>query len=129
MLPLVPMIYDFRTTQREDTFTIATAVATTTANVTLHGRIFDDDINTIVYTSDISETPITSAYHAGTHTLLMASLTANTSREMIVQYDIDALAGEGTAINTLLDRVPMVYLLLIVAFPIAAAAAVFMNRA
>lgn len=130
MLPLTTMVYDFRTDQRDDTFTITTGAAVTTANVTLANYVFDDDIQTISFTTnDTAEYPVTSSYNATSRQLLVAGLNTSTSRLLEVTYDVDSIAQEGTAINSLMDRVPALYLLIIICFPIAALAAIFLNRA
>jgi len=130
MLPLTSMIYDFRTDQRDDEFTVTTAAAVTSANVTLGNYVFDDDTGTISFTSnDTTEAPTVSSYNATSRQLLVAGLSTSTTRLLEITYDVDAIAGEGTAINGLMDRVPAMYLLIIICFPIAALAAIFLNRA
>ena len=129
MLPIASMVYDFRTDQREDVFVVTTAVAVTTANVTLLRAVFDNDTGTITFTSNTTETPAVSTYNTTTRQLLVSGLEASTTRELDVTYDIDVLSQEGTALNGLMDRVPAIYLLLIIAFPVAAMAAIFLNKA
>lgn len=129
MLPLTEMIYDFRTDQRADDFTVTTAAGVTTANVTLGKPVFDDDTQTISFSSNTTtDIPVVSSYNVTSRQLLIAGLTASTTRAVEVTYDIDALTGEGSAISSLMDRVPAVYLLIVIAFPIAATVAVLIGR-
>ena len=129
MLPLTGMVYDFRTDQRDDTFSVSTGAGVTAANVTLLRAVFDDDDQTIAFTSNATESPIVVSYNGTTRQLLVGALTESSTRDLVVTYDIDALAREGTAVNGLIDRVPAMYLLTIIAFPVAAVAAIFLNRA
>lgn len=129
MLPLTTMVYDFRTDQKDDTFTITTGAGVTTANVTLAKPLYDDDTQTISFTSNVTETPAVSSYTTSTRQLLVSGLEPSDTRALVVTYDVDAIAGEGTAINTLLDRVPALYLLIIISFPVAGLAAIFLNKA
>jgi hypothetical protein len=128
MLPLTGMVYLFQTEQRTDSFAITTGVGETTANVTLVKFIYDDDTSTIEYNSSIAESPSTSTYNGTTKTLLIAGLTDNTSRSMTVAYDVDAIAAEGAAISSLLTRIPGIYLILIVSFPVVALLAIFLGK-
>lgn len=129
MLPLTDAIYDFRTDLREDAFNKTTGVDETTANVTLHKPIYDADTDTIDILSSIStDTPLYSSYDNTTRLLGMTGLADNSTRILTVSYDIDALAASN-AINILLDRVPFIWLLSIIAFPMAALFAIFTGRA
>ena len=127
MLPITTMIYDFRTDIREDTFSVTTAVAQTTANTTLLKAIYGDDTTTISYDSSIAETPVYSSYSTATRQLLTSGLTANTTRSLAVSYDVTALTGFD-AVNTLMDRLGFFWLLMIVAFAPAALASMFVGR-
>jgi len=128
MIPASSAIYDFRTDLREDTFTSATGLGVTSANVTLQKPVYDDDTETIDITSDLAtDTPAYSSYNATSRQLLISGLTANTTRTLTVTYDIDVLVGYD-AINTLVDRFPFIWILIIVAFPVAALLAMFLGR-
>jgi len=128
MLPLTEMAYDFRTDIRTDTFTSPTAVGVTTANVTLIKELYDDDISTIDLSSDLAtDAPLANSYNATSRQLGMTGYTANTTRTIEVSYDIDALDGS-TAINNLVDKIPFIWLLAIIAFAPAALFAIFTGR-
>jgi len=127
MLPLTLVIYDFRTDTQEDDFTVETGVGVTTASVVLDKELYNDDDDTIVLTSDISETPTTSNYTSATRTLAVASLTANTTRTLTVSYDIEAFEQAG-AISTLIDKIPFLWLAMIIALPPAAIVAIWLGK-
>ena len=126
MLPITGMVYDFRTDVRQDSFTVETAAAVTTANTTLLRAIFGDDTATISYDSSIDESPAFSAYNAATRQLLTANLTASSGRTLLVSYDVAALSS--TSLDMLIDRVPLIWLLMIISFAPAALASMFVGR-
>lgn len=130
MLPFAQMVYDFRTDQREDEFTVTTGAAETTANVTLLQAVYGDDTGTITFTTnETTEVPAMSTYNTTSRQLLVSGLTVGVTRLLDVTYDVDTLSSEGTAINDFLDRLPAMYLLIIISFPVAALAAIFLNKA
>lgn len=129
MLPLTGLIYNFRTDLRTDAFVYATGGAETTANVTLLKPVYDDDTQTIDILSSLgTDVPVFSSYNTTTRIVDMSGMTANTSRTISVSYDIDALEGSDS-INTITDRTPFIWLLIIIAFPMVALFAIFTNRA
>ena len=129
LLPATEGIYDYRTDVRTDTFNITTAAGVTAANVTLHRPIFDADTNTLSYFSDnTADSPAFSDYDSVTRRLEVSGLAADDTRELDVLYDIDALAAS-LAINNFLNVLPFIWIIIIVAFPAAALAAVLMGRA
>jgi len=129
MLPVSEAVYDFRTELREDEFTSPTGVGVASANVTLGEELYDDDTGTIDYQSDLAtDAPATSSYNATSRQLLVSGLTDNTTRILIVSYDVNALEGYD-AIGLVADRWPFIWMLLIIVFPIGAFAAMFMGRA
>lgn len=128
MLPLTSLINDFRTDVREDTFTVTTGSGVTTDNQTLTRAIYDDDTDTIEITSSISDdTPLYSSYNTTTRLLAYSGLAASSTRVITVSYDVDALDSTD-AIATFVDRLPWIWMLIIIAFPIAALAAIFLGR-
>jgi len=127
MLPITQAVYDFRTDVREDTFTVTTAVGISSANTTLLKAIYSDDTATIGYESSIAEVPVLSSYNATSRQLTTSGLTDNTSRSLVVSYDVTAL-NDATGFDTLLDRVPLIWLLMVIAFPIAALASMFVGK-
>ena len=125
VMPITTATYEFRTNERSDSFlAVTTGVGVTSANVTLLKAIYDNDTGTIVYTSSIAEAPAVSTYNTTSRQLLTTGLTANTSRTLTVQYDITSLSGL-TSFDTILNYMPFLWYILIVAFTIAALAAVF----
>jgi hypothetical protein len=127
LLPITEMVYDFRTDLEDDTFTVTTAVGVTSANTTLLHAIYDNDTDTISYTSNITEVPAFSTYNSTTRQLLTTGLTANVTRLLVVYYDIDAIT-DSDAINTLLDRLPWLWILICAVFPMAGLAAIWTGR-
>jgi len=120
MLPVTAAIYDFRTEVQEDTFSSTTGGAETTDDVVLSHLLYDDDTQTIdILSSSDNDTPVVSAYIAGTRTLTVAGLLADSTRTLTVSYDIDALVGSD-ALDVLTDRVPWIWLICIAVFPAAA---------
>ena len=129
MLPVSEAIYDFRTDQREDTFSTATGAGATTANETLLDDLYDDDIGSVDIDSDLAtDVPLPSSYNSTSQQLLISGLTASDNRTLTVAYDFDAL-GDSDAINVFLDRLPWIWLLVICAFAPAALFAIFTHRA
>ena len=128
LLPLSNMVYAFHTDPVTDESEVETAVATTTANVTLDKYVYDDDIDTISVESSINEVPAVTSYNSTSKTVLISSLDADDSRTLSVTYDTDVIT-DNDAINTLLDRADWIWMLLIIAFPVASLAAIWTNRA
>lgn len=128
MLPVSVAIYDFRTDLREDTFDTDTGVGVTTANVILGKPVYDNDTETIDILSDLAtDVPTYSSYNTTSRQLGISVLTANATRILTVSYDIDALEGSD-AINTVMDIIPFIWMLVIIAFPMAALFAIFTGR-
>ena len=129
MLPFTTAIYDFRTDVRTDTFPgTATGGAETSANLSLTKFVFDDDIETILITSDDGlDVPLLSSYNTTTRLVDMTGLAVSANRTVTISYDVDALS-ESDAVSTILDRVPAIFLLVVIAFPMAALWAVFRNK-
>lgn len=127
MLPVSEAVYDFRTELREDEFSSTTGDVTS-VNETLGKPIYDDDTGTIsILSDDSSDVPAFNAYDSTSHSVNITGLTANTTRVILVSYDIDALEGFD-AIGIVVDRFPWFWILLIIIFPIAAIAALFLAR-
>lgn len=129
MLPFTSATYAFLTDVREDVFRYDTAVGQTAANVTLLKPVYDDDTTTISLLSSIStDLPVMTSYNVTSRLLQMNGLTDNTTRSLYVTYDIKA-QEVNTAINTLINTTPLIWLLCIIVLPIAGIAAIFMGRA
>lgn len=130
LLPLTQAQYDFKTDQRTDSIGALTAVGVTSANITLGQAIFEDDTTTVTVLSDLTtELPVFmgATYSGLNFSANVSGLTANASRTFTVTYDVDALSG-WAGIVALVDRLAWIWLLLIIAFPAAAVAAIFMRR-
>jgi len=128
LLPLSDMVYAFRTDPVTDESEVDTAVAVTTENITLDKYVYDDDIDTISVVSSINEVPVVTSYNSTSKTVLISSLDADDSRTLSVTYDTDVIT-DNDAINNLLDRADWIWMLLIIAFPVASLAAIWTNRA
>ena len=127
LLPLSTLVYNYRTDPRTDDFTVTTAAGVTTANVTLLKFIYDDDTGTVSFSSTIDEVPALTSYNATSKTILVSALTDNTSRTLSVTYDVNVIE-ESDAINNLLDRVAWIWMLIVIAFPMAGLAAIWTGR-
>ena len=68
-----------------------------------------------------------SSYNTTTRALAINGLSANATRTLTVEYDVFALT-DANAVDTFLDYFPYIWILIIVAFPIAALAALFVGR-
>ena len=128
LLPLSDMVYSFRTDSTTDESTVDTGVGETTSNVTLNQFTFDGISSISTVSSSINEVPITSSYNSTSKTVLVSSLTDNETRTLSITYDVDVIT-DNDAINTLLDRAAWIWMLIIIAFPVASLAAIWTNRA
>ena len=130
LLPLTDAVYDFRTEPRNDSYNYETANLTLD-NVTLTQPLFNNDIASINITSNITaDFPLAVSYNATSNVtwmLFMSGLATNSSRFLVIEYDIDALSSS-TAISNILDRLPMIWMLAIIAFAPAALFAIFTGR-
>jgi hypothetical protein len=128
LLPVTDAVYSFRTDVKLDEFRIETDGATTTANVTLLKSVFDNDTSTISITSDAYvDAPVFIAYDSTTRKTDIAGLLISTNRTLTVAYDYDALSAS-TALSNFIDKVGWVWLIVLVIFPVAAIAALFLNK-
>lgn len=129
LLPSTGAMYDFKTDLQTDTFSSITGVGETSDNLTLSEDIYEDDTTTIDLSASLSsDNPAWNAYDTTTHSLNVIGLTANTTRTLTIAYDIDALEGSD-AIVALADKMAWIWLLMIIAFPIAGIASILMGRA
>lgn len=127
-LPLTLAIYDFRTDLRTDDFLTTTAVGVTTANETLLDDLYDNDIGSVDIVSDnATDTPLANSYNATSRVINVIGLGANATRTLEISYDVGAF-GVTDALNNILDRIPMIWMLICIAFAPAALLAMFLNR-
>ena len=125
MLPVTQGIYDFRTDPREDTFNVDTAVGVTTASVVLQYPVYDSDNQTIDLSSDLpADTPALDSYTPATDRVDVSGLSDNSTRVLTIGYLIDALDAHD-AVNTLMDILPMIWILILVSFPVVGLVAVW----
>ena len=116
MLPFSEGVYDFQTDLQEDSLTSTTAVGATSDNLTLSEAIYEDDTTTLSVTSDDStDVPVLAAYDSTTQSVNITGLTANATRTLEIDYDIDALPG-WSGIDTLVSRLNLFWLIGIVGF-------------
>jgi len=129
ILPFTDSAYAFRTDLREDNFTVSTAAGVTSANVTLFDEVYDDDTSTIsIVSNDADDAPLYTSYNATTRQMLFSGLAVSTDRTVTVTYDVDALSGN-SVFHTLMDQAPWLYILIIIALPIAGLVAIWKGRA
>lgn len=128
LLPVSTGIYDFRTDQQEDSFTITTGISEEEATVQLFDNIYENDTSTISLLShDVNDSPIFSSYNGTTRALVVAGLSDNTTRTLDVSYDREANNMNGS-ITGFLDILPWIWILIWVAFPVAALIAIWTGR-
>ena len=129
MLPTTEAQYDYVTDLETDTFNVSTGVGVTTASVQLNEAIYDDDTDTISLSSnDTDDAPTYSSYNATNRNLTMSGLSENTTRTITVTYDVYSLSSSG-AVDNFVSKLDLFWLIVIIAFPIAAIAAVVIGRA
>lgn len=128
LLPVTNAVYDFRTDLKEDNFTVDTDEGITTGNVTLFKTIYDDDTSTLSITSnDSDDIPSYSSYNATTRLLVFTGLSANNTRTITCTYDVDALEGSD-ALDTLMNHISWIYMVMVSVLPIAGIAAIWIGR-
>lgn len=129
MLPITLAIYDFRTDLRTDELLTSIGIGEVSANVSLSGELYDDDIGSVsIYSSVGSDNAHASSYNATPRWLLVIGLTDNSTRVLDVSYDVSALDGHD-AVGILMDWTPLIWYLLIICFPAAAVYAIVTGRA
>lgn len=129
MLPVTEAIYDYRTDERTDTFSVTTAVGADNATVQLSTALYDSDPSTFSFVSDdTDDAPVFYSYNSTSRATVVDGLADNTTRSLDVTYDVDALS-DATAIELLISRMDFIWLLMIICFPPAALAAIFLGRA
>lgn len=130
LVPYTEVGDEFLTDIRTDTFANeSTAPADTTASVVLVKSVYDDDIQLVTPTSNLStDAPVAFSYNATNRELVVSGLTDNATRTLTIDYSIDALGGTG-AVNTLASRFPWIMLLCAIVIAPAAIGAIFLGRA
>lgn len=95
---------DLRTYSKTESFTVSTAVGTTTANLTLSGDLSTGDAVSFRSTTS-GEVPLVSSYDAISRKLSISGLTENQSRTLTVYYKSPAL-GETPQIAEAINYLP-----------------------
>ena len=120
LLPVSRAIYDYRTDVREDHFTVNTGPGEHSANVVLIKPLYDNDLETIFVSSNVTaDHPLADSYDSNTRQLIVTGLTENESRLLAISYDVNALIGYA-AVNTFLNWLPYLWYLILFVFPAAA---------
>ncbi len=128
LIPITQAIYDFRTDLRVDSFAVTTPVGGDNTTVALFASIYDGDIAAAGVTSNLStDVPVLYSYTAATKAAVLTGLSANATHTLEVSYYYSALSGE-VALDTFMDLTPYIWYLVMIAFPVAALAALFMGR-
>src|SRR3990172_8178140 len=125
LLPVSDAVYAFRTSVRTDVFPgEATGGGDSTAAVVLLKAVYEDDTTTIEPSSSLStDIPAYLSYNTTNRELIVSE-----NRTIYVDYTIDALAMTG-ALSTLADRLPWIWMLMVIGFVPAALVAIFMGKA
>lgn len=127
-LPFTQMVYDFVTDQRLDDYSVTTGAGITTYNVTLHKSLYDDDLTTVSFVSDVvTDVPVATSYNSTNQALLVSGLTASDTRTLDVYYDYDALEGSSALMN-IIDKTPWFWFLCVSVLPITGLAGIFIKR-
>lgn len=85
-------IYDFRTDELSQDFSVSTAVGVTSANVQLSTNLWDGNIAyASVSSNETAEAPVANSYNSTTRQLAINGLTANMTRTISVTYDVAGL--------------------------------------
>lgn len=118
LLPVNQGVYNFKNTQRTDTFTVTTATTTNTS-VQLFKAITDNDTSTInLASNDADDTPLFYSYNGTTRSLTVIGLAQNTTRSLDVAYDTPVVTN--AAMVGFLNVIPWIWVLIWVMFPIMA---------
>jgi len=127
ILPFTDASYEFKTDLREDSFTVTTAVGADNETVQLFKPIYDDDVSTLEFISDdTDDSPIYYSYNTTTRALVVAGLAADTTRTLDVTYDISAYSSD--AVNNVIDVFAIAWVILWIAFPMGALAAIWVGK-
>ena len=122
-------VKSFRTDIIEQTFTVATAVGVTTANISLTHSLWNEDITEItrLTSDDSTDTPVADSYVAANKRVALSGLTANTTRAIEIDYSsagLDDYAGADQAST----NIPGITVGMFILIPLAVVAAVFIRR-
>lgn len=121
-------IFDFRTDELEQTFSVTTGSGETTANVTLSNSLWQDDVAHAEATSNnTSDAPSAQSYNTTSRQLLVGGLVADTTHTLTVTYNSQGL-GEYTGAEEGVRHLPMVIILGLILVPLLTALGVFIKR-
>ena len=122
MLPVNQGVYNFLTFVKTDTAYVATA-GLTTANVTLAESLFNGDLNTVSFFSNLAtDTPQTVSYNTANHVLDIAGLTTSSNRSLQITYDTSSFGTglPGSAIAQAVSYTPWLWYVMLSIIPILA---------
>lgn len=129
LVPITDLIYSFQTDVKTDSFYVATGAGITDVTVILRKAVYNNDTSTLtVFSSNNTDLPSFVSYNTITRATVIDGLTENTTRALEITYDTDAL-NASPAWNNILGKVPLIWMVLIIAFPVAGLAAIFVGRA
>lgn len=127
-MPFTDAVYDFRTEVVSDSSTVATAEGVTTGSLVLDKAVYNEDTDTIsIISNNTADTPSFSSYNGTTRETAFSGLSANDTRLISISYDADAL-DESNAIDTFINNLDRIFIVLVFAFIPAALVAIFMGR-
>jgi len=86
--PINDGIKGWRTIDATQNFAVTTGAGVTTANVTLDGDLYQDNVSEVIaITSNVTgESPIATSYETATNVLLISALDASETRTLGVNY-------------------------------------------
>ena len=122
LLPVSDAVIDFSADADVSAQSVATA-SVTTAEITLPSAIYNNNHRLVTVTSsNASDTPAVTAYNTTTQNITLTGLVENTTRTLTADYYVFALEG-GTAIEKFTGYIPLFWILVCIAFPVVALAA------
>lgn len=129
LFPVSEGVYDFRTNTREITVEVTTAIAETTADIVLTQPLYDDDIDLATVFSDLgTDTPTVTDYDDVTRELEISGLDDDETRNLTITYPYDCLSLN-VALNTVMDIIPVIWILILVGFPAVSLIVIWQGRA
>lgn len=117
LLPVDTAVYAFKTEPRTDDFLVTTAIGVTSGNSTLIKSIYDNDVSTLLFSSNCTTDAITyTSYNTTTRLLVYGGLTADTTRLVEITYDASAF-DQPAAFETICDIIVWWLFIFFVVFP------------
>lgn len=127
VIPFTDAAHNFKTDVRTDEFTVTTADSTNTT-VQLFTTLYDGDSSSVdLLSHDVDDSPLLSSYNTTTRAAVITGLAGNTTRQLDVAYDVDAL-GNATLITLAGVTTPWLWYAIASVFPLAALYALWFMR-